>query len=131
MYIKALTTPLHVSIIRSSSGSLHCAWLKLYIKMISKLRRYTNVVMRQHAYDSLFVLWGVLGSIYILLKVDFVSNLVFQGSLNFIIYFYFPILKALMIYISYCFISINNRLLLVKCYLSLVVSGFSRNEFKS
>ena len=57
--------------------------------------------------------------------------LVYQGSLNFIIYFYFPILKELMVYFSYCFIIINNRLLVVKCYSSLVVSGFSRNEFNS
>jgi hypothetical protein len=39
---------LHFSIIRLSLGSLHCACLKLYIKIISKLRRYTNVVMWQH-----------------------------------------------------------------------------------
>jgi len=32
----------------------------------------------------------------------------------------------LIIYISYCFISINNGLLLVKCYSHLVVSGFSK-----
>jgi hypothetical protein len=56
---------------------------------------------------------------------------VYQGSLNFIIYFYFPILKELMVYFSYCFNNINNRLLEVKCYSSLVVSGFSRNEFNS
>jgi hypothetical protein len=56
---------------------------------------------------------------------------VYQGSLNFIIYFYFPILKELMIYFSYCFSSINDRLLVVKCYSSLRVSGFSRNEFNS
>jgi len=37
---------------------------------------------------------------------------VYQGSLNFIIYFYFPILKEL-IYVSYCFISINSGLLVV------------------
>ena len=55
----------------------------------------------------------------------------YQGSLNFIIYFYFPILKELIIYVSYCFISINNNLFVVKCYWSLVVSGFSRNEFNS
>ena len=55
----------------------------------------------------------------------------YQGSLNFIIYFYFPILKELMGYVSCCFISINNSLLVVKCYSSLVVSGFSRNEFNS
>jgi len=41
---------------------------------------------------------------------------VYQGSLNFIIYFYFPVLKELIVYVSYCFISINNRLLVVKCY---------------
>jgi len=56
---------------------------------------------------------------------------VYQGSLNFIIYFYFPILEELMAYVSYCFISINNRWLVVKCYSSLMVSGFSRNEFNS
>jgi hypothetical protein len=56
---------------------------------------------------------------------------VYQGSLNFIIYFYFPILKELMIYVSCCFTSINNILLVVKYYSSLVVSGFSRNEFNS
>jgi hypothetical protein len=56
---------------------------------------------------------------------------VYQGSLNYIIYFYFPILKELIIYFSYGFISINNRLLAVKCYSSLVFSGFSRNEFNS
>ena len=55
----------------------------------------------------------------------------YQGSLNFITYFYFPILKELLIYISYCFVSINNKLFVVKCYSSLVVYGFSRNEFNS
>ena len=40
-------------------------------------------------------------------------------------------LKELIIYVSYCFISINNRLLVVRCYSSLVVSGFSTNEFNS
>ena len=55
----------------------------------------------------------------------------YQGSLNFIIYFYFPILKELIIYVSYCFISISNNLLVMKCYSSLVVSGFLRNEFNS
>jgi len=56
---------------------------------------------------------------------------VYQGSLNFIIYFYFPILKELMVYFSCCFINIKDRLLVVKCYSSLVFSGFSRNEFNS
>lgn len=36
-----------------------------------------------------------------------------------------------MTYISCCFININNGLLVVKCYSSFVVSGFSRNEFNS
>jgi hypothetical protein len=54
--------------------------------------------------------------INIFLKSDFfLSYLVYQGSLNYIIYFYFPILKELIIYVSYCLISINNRLLVVKC----------------
>jgi len=39
--------------------------------------------------------------------------------------------KLLNVYVSYCFISINNNLFLKKCYSSLVVSGFSRNEFIS
>jgi hypothetical protein len=56
---------------------------------------------------------------------------VYQGSLNFIAYFYFMILKELIVYVRYCFISINKSILLVKCYSSLVVSGFSRNEFNS
>jgi hypothetical protein len=34
-----------------------------------------------------------------------------------------------MIYFSFCFIIINNRLIVMKCYSSLGVSGFSRNEF--
>jgi hypothetical protein len=68
----------------------------------------------------------------IFLKVDFyLSYLVYQDSWNFIIYFYFQILKELIVYVSYSFISINNRLLVVKCYSSLEVSGFSRNEFNS
>jgi hypothetical protein len=33
--------------------------------------------------------------------------------------------------VSYCSISINNKLLVVKCYLCLVVSGLSRNEYNS
>jgi hypothetical protein len=33
--------------------------------------------------------------------------------------------------VSYCFISINNTLLVAKCYSSLVVSGSSRNEVYS
>jgi hypothetical protein len=45
IYIKTL---LHVKIIRSSSGSLHCAWLKLFTKIISKLCRCSNMVMWQH-----------------------------------------------------------------------------------
>ena len=42
--------------------------------------------------------------------------LVYQGSLIYIVYFYFTILKELIIYVSYCFISINNGLWVVKCY---------------
>ena len=44
---------------------------------------------------------------------------------------YFPILKELITYVSYCFISIDNRWLAVKCSSSLVVFGFSRNKFNS
>jgi len=44
---------------------------------------------------------------------------------------YFLILKELIIYVGYCFISINNNLFVVKYYSSLVVPGLSRNEFNS
>ena len=40
IYIEALKTLLHVSILRSSSGSTYCSLLKLYIKTISDLLRY-------------------------------------------------------------------------------------------
>jgi hypothetical protein len=40
--------PLHVSILRSSPGSIHCYLLKLYIKTVSELLRYINTVMWQH-----------------------------------------------------------------------------------
>jgi len=56
---------------------------------------------------------------------------VYQGSLNFIIYFYFPILKELMACAGWCFIIIGNGSLVVICYSSLLVSGFPRNEFNS
>jgi hypothetical protein len=82
-------------------------------------------------YDSLFVPWGVVVVLCSIKSWFCLSYLVYQGSLNFIIHFYFPILKELIIYVSYCFISINNRLLVVTCYSSLVFSGFSRNEFNS
>ena len=61
----------------------------------------------------------------------FLLYLVYQGSLNFIIYFCFPISEELLVCFSYCFISINYILLVVKCYSSLRVSGFSRNGFNS
>ena len=51
-----------------------------------------------------------------------------SGSLNFITYFYFPTLKQLIINVSYCLISINNNLLAVTCYWSLVVSGLFVQE---
>ena len=55
-----------------------------------------------------------------------------SSIIQYIIYFYFPILKdKVIIYVTYCFISINNRLLVVKYYSFSVVSVFSRNEFNS
>ena len=36
-----------------------------------------------------------------------------------------------MVHVSYCCIGINNSLLAVKFYSSLVVSGLSKNEFNS
>ena len=40
IYIKTLKTLLHISILRSSSGSKYCSLLNLYIKTISDLLRY-------------------------------------------------------------------------------------------
>ena len=42
IYIKTLKTLLHVSITRSSSGSIHCSLLKLLFKTFSELLRYVN-----------------------------------------------------------------------------------------
>jgi hypothetical protein len=48
LYIKTFKTLPHVSILRSSSRSIHCSLLKLYVKIISELLRYINPVMWQH-----------------------------------------------------------------------------------
>jgi hypothetical protein len=53
IHIKTFKTLLHVSILRSSSGSIHCSLLKLYIKTIGELLRYINPLMWQHAATSL------------------------------------------------------------------------------
>jgi hypothetical protein len=45
--IKTIKTLLHVSILRSSSRSINCSLLKLYIKTVSKLLRYINPVLWQ------------------------------------------------------------------------------------
>ena len=42
IYIKTLKTLLHVSILRSSSGSTYCSLLMLYIKTISDLLCYIS-----------------------------------------------------------------------------------------
>jgi hypothetical protein len=42
IHIKTFKTLLHVSILRPSSGSIHCSLLKLYIKIISELLRYIS-----------------------------------------------------------------------------------------
>jgi hypothetical protein len=59
------------------------------------------------------------------------SYLVFQDSMNIIIYFLLPDFKVVMVFLSYCFNSINDKLLVIKCYSTSVVPGFSRNEFNS
>jgi hypothetical protein len=46
--IKTFKTLLHVSILRSFSGSIHFSLLKLYIKTISELLHYHIPVMWQH-----------------------------------------------------------------------------------
>jgi hypothetical protein len=48
IHIKTFKMLLHVSILRSSSGSIHCSLLNLYSKTISELLRYINPVMWQH-----------------------------------------------------------------------------------
>ena len=42
MYIKTFKTLLHVSITRSSSGSIYCSLSKLQFKTFSELLRYVN-----------------------------------------------------------------------------------------
>jgi len=49
IYIKIFKTLLHVSITRSSSGSIYCSLLKLKFKTFSELLRYVNLVLWQHA----------------------------------------------------------------------------------
>jgi hypothetical protein len=44
IHIKTFKMLLHVSILRSSSGTIHCSLLKLYIKTISELLLYNNNV---------------------------------------------------------------------------------------
>jgi len=48
IYIKALKTLLHVSTIRSSSGSILCSLLKLQFKTLSYLLRYVSLVLWQY-----------------------------------------------------------------------------------
>jgi len=48
IYIKTPKMLLHVSTIRSSSGSILCSLLKLHFKTLSDLLRYVNVVLWQH-----------------------------------------------------------------------------------
>jgi hypothetical protein len=42
IHIKTLKMLLLVSILRSSSGSVHCSLLKLYVKIISRVLRYIS-----------------------------------------------------------------------------------------
>jgi hypothetical protein len=52
-----------------------------------------------------------------------------SGFINFYyLFIILPISRELMIYFSYCFISINNTLLM-RCHSFVVLSGFLRNEF--
>ena len=55
MYIKILKTLLHVSIIRSSSGSILCSLLKLQFKTLSDLLRYINLVLWQQGVCCVWV----------------------------------------------------------------------------
>ena len=48
IYIKTFKTLLHVSITRSSSGSIYCSLLKLQFKTVSELLRYVNLMLWQH-----------------------------------------------------------------------------------
>ena len=63
-------------------------------------------------------------------KVNFICRTLYI-RVHWVLLFIFisRFLKELTIYVSYCFISINNKLLVIKCYSSLVVCGFSINEF--
>ena len=55
----------------------------------------------------------------------------YQGSLNIIIYFLLFDFKVVMVFLSYSFVSINDKLLVMKCFSTSVVPGFSINEFNS
>ena len=48
IHIKTLKTLVHVSITRSSSGSILCSLLKLQFKTLGDLLRYINLVLWQH-----------------------------------------------------------------------------------
>jgi len=48
MYIKTFKKLLHVSITRSSSGSIYCSLQKLQFKTFSELLRYVNLILWQH-----------------------------------------------------------------------------------
>jgi hypothetical protein len=51
IHIKTFKTLLHISILRSSSGSIHYSLLKLYIKKITELLLNINPVIWQRAAD--------------------------------------------------------------------------------
>ena len=68
--------------------------------------------------DRLFVPRGVWVNVFFR-SWFYLPYFVYRGHwILLFIYFYFLILKELIVYVNYCFISINNRLLVVKCYLS-------------
>jgi hypothetical protein len=77
----------------------------LLIKKLSWLLYFCDLIFLHQ------VICTVRGcQVNIFLKADFVCRtVVYQGSLNFIIYLYFPILKELIAYVSYCLITTDNR----------------------
>jgi hypothetical protein len=66
--------------------------------------------------------------LFIVPCVSVFTNLYYLLFIIFI-YFFSQILEELIIYFSYCFISINNILLVIRYHLFLVVSGFQGNKF--
>jgi hypothetical protein len=82
-------------------------WLFCYL-FLWDLMVYCCVFVIYFLHDRLFVLWGV--EINVFLKSWFsLSSLVYRSSLKFVVYFYFPILKELVVCVGVSLVLINYQ----------------------